>query len=181
MTYQRKYTVICDIDNCFVDSRMLAQYIPADNSRAGWDNFLTKIPLCTPNQQVIDMICATCDLHPVIFMTGREDRHTCRHDTIVQLKEFSNGKINMQDPECPHKLLMRDEFDYRPASVIKEEKLLQVIRAGYMPLVAIDDEIENCQMFMKYGLKTIRYDIEAQLLKRCEYDTSGHGTTERTE
>ena len=61
MTYQGKYTVICDIDNCFVDSRMLAQYIPADNSRAGWDNFLTKIPLCTPNQQVIDMICATCD------------------------------------------------------------------------------------------------------------------------
>ena len=134
-----------------------------------------------PKEQVIDMICATCDLHPVIFMTGREDRHTCRHDTIVQLKEFSNGKINMQDPECPHKLLMRDEFDYRPGPVVKEEKLLQVIRAGYMPLVAIDDEIENCQMFMKYGLKTIRYDIEAQLLKRCEYDTSGCDTTERAE
>ena len=168
--HKGRYTVICDLDNCFIDSREWNKFIPADNSRTGWDKYLDMIDLCKPNKQVIDMVCATCDLHPVIFMTGREDRHTCRHDTILQIKEYTDGKINMQDPKCVHKLLMRDEFDYRPAPIVKEEKLLQVIQHNYIPLVAIDDEIENCKMFMKYGMEVICYDIEKQLFKKCQYE-----------
>ena len=88
----------------------------------------------------------------------------------MQIKEYTDGKINMQDPKCVHKLLMRDEFDYRPAPIVKEEKLLQVIQHNYIPLVAIDDEIENCKMFMKYGMEVICYDIEKQLFKKCQYE-----------
>ena len=163
----KKYVVICDIDNCFVDSREWHKHIPEDNSRAGWDKCLDNINLCKPNEPVIAMVCATAALHPIIFITGREDRKNCRHDTIVQLKEFSHGVIDMQDPECPHKLLMRSEFDYRPSQIMKEEKLLEVIRNNCIPVIAIDDEIENCKMFMRYSIPTLHYDIETNDFKKC--------------
>lgn len=164
------YAVICDIDNCFTDSREWNEYTPENQTdRAGWDKFLDMHYLCKPNKPVIDLVCATAELLPVIFITSREDRKDCRHNTIVQIKEYSKGLINMQDPTCHHKLLMRSEFDYRPSDVVKQEKLIEIVNSDYRPIVAIDDDVNNCKMFLSYRIPTILYNIETNTFKKCKF------------
>ena len=154
------YVMICDIDNCFVDSRDWFKYVPEATDREGWDEYFKHDDLCKPNKPVIDLVCSTAELLPVFFVTSREDRKQNRHNTIKQIKDFSNGKIDMFDENSSHKLLMRAEFDYRESSVVKEEILLQIVNSGYTPIVAIDDDIHNCNMFHKYKIPTVLYDIE---------------------
>ena len=162
------YAVICDIDNCFTDSREWNKLIPQNSTnRAAWDNYLDHYYLCKPNKSVIDLVCATAELLPIIFITGREDRKDNRHHTIMQIKEFSKGIVDMQNVDCHHKLLMRSEFDYRPAPIVKQEKLIEMINAKYIPIVAIDDEVDNCKMFLSYKIPTILYDIETDTYKKC--------------
>ena len=159
MISNKRYVVICDIDNCFADSREWYRLVPpAGDDRSGWDEYQKHDDLCKPNKPVIDLICATADILPVFFLTGREDRKQNRHNTIIQIRDFSDGKIDMTVP-CEHKLLMRSEFDYRPSDVVKEEMLHQMITAGCIPVTAIDDEELNCAMFKKYDIPTVLYDI----------------------
>ena len=171
MEEDRMHAIICDIDNCFVDSREWHKHIPEDNTdRAGWDRFLEQIHLCKPNRAVIDYVCATAEILPIIFITGREDRKDCRRNTIKQLNEFSRGYVDFYAPNCHHKLLMRSEFDYRPADEVKEEHLIKIVEAGYTPHIAIDDELCNCKLYMRYRIPTIMYDIDTNTFKKCAYD-----------
>ena len=166
MTNNKKYVVICDIDNCFVDSREWFKLVPpAGDDREGWDEYQEHDDLCSPNSPVIDLMCATADILPVYFLTGREDRKQNRHNTILQIKEYSNGIIDMTVP-CEHKLLMRTEFDYRQSDIVKEEMLKQMVAAGCIPVVAIDDELANCEMYKRYNIPTVLYDIDTNTFNK---------------
>lgn len=168
-----KFVVICDIDNCFADSREWFKIVPpANDDREGWDNYLEHDDLCTANKQVVDLVCATAEILPVFFLTGREDRKNNRKNTMQQIKEYSRGIIDLEAPLTEHRLYMRSEFDYRPSDVVKEEMLVEMVKNGLMPIVAIDDEERNCAMFKKYNIPTVLYDINEQ--KFIKY----HGATE---
>ena len=154
------YVIICDIDNCFTDSREWGKLIPENANRADWDNYLDHIELCKPNKPVIDLVTCTAEILPVYFVTGREDRKNNRHNTIQQIKEYSKGVIDMFDPHSLHKLLMRAEFDFRSSDEVKDEKVKQIVASGHVPVVAIDDEEINCEVYCKYGIPTVLYKIE---------------------
>lgn len=154
------YVIICDLDNCFTDSREWGRFIPETNDRKAWDDYLDMFYLCKPNQPVIDLVTCTAEILPVYFVTGREDRKQNRHHTIQQIKDYTKGAINMFDPKSHHKLLMRAELDYRPSQDVKEEILKLIVQSGHSPVVAIDDEEENCKMFCRYGIPTVLYKID---------------------
>lgn len=167
MEKERKGVIICDIDNCFTDSRewiKLAEGLGADD-REGWDNYMKSAHLAKPNQSFIDFICRLSKLNPIYFLTGREDRLTLREDTEKHITEFSNGELKL-GVNCF--LKMRKEHDYRRSDIVKQEMYEEVIEEGYIPMSAIDDEAINCKMFKANGCGALIYDIENDSLDAYE-------------
>lgn len=163
MEKKNRGVIICDIDNCFTDSRewiKLAEGLGADD-REGWDNYMKSAHLAKPNQNFIEFICRLVKLTPIYFLTGREDRLTLREDTINHITNFSNGELKLGE-NCF--LKMRKECDYRRSDVVKKEMLDEVIAEGYTPMSAIDDEAINCKMFKENGCGALLYNIEEDTL-----------------
>ena len=52
---------------------------------------------------------------------------------------------------------MRNALDYRPAWIIKEETMLQKILPYYSIDLAIDDGLNNIEMFKTYNIDTYYY------------------------
>lgn len=163
----KKYVVICDIDNCYTDSREWVKHVPKVEgkdksvSRDLWDKYQTFSFLAKPNKSVIDFILAIAELTPIYFVTSRENRKNSREDAIHQIEKFSNNRIKIGDT---HKLFMRNEFDYRPSSEVKKEITMSILADGCIPVVAIDDDESNCKMFAELGIPTKLYDIETDKL-----------------
>lgn len=159
-----KYCIICDIDNVITDSREWFPYVPTDGSREGWDNYQSLIhKYCKPNKHMIDVVASIIDLIPVLFVTSRENRGTHITDTIKQLDKFSNGKFKIGE-NCH--IYFREEFDYRHSDIVKKELLDEILdNTEYVPLIAIDDCMENCTMFKDAGITTLWYDIDKQSME----------------
>ena len=109
-----QYVIICDIDNCYTDSRDWVKFAPLDVDekdksvfRERWDKFQTLSFLAKPNKSVIDFLLSISELTPIYFVTSREDRREARKDAEHQISKFSDGKIVIGDK---HKLFMRKEF-----------------------------------------------------------------------
>ena len=165
-----QYIIICDIDNCFTDSREWVKYAPLDVDekdksvfRERWDRFHSLSFLAKPNKSVIDFLLSISELTPIYFVTSREDRKEARKDTENQISKFSNGKIVIGDK---HKLFMRKEFDYRASAVIKEEIVREILDNDCIPVLAIDDDKSNCEMFCKLGIPTKLYNIETDTFEK---------------
>lgn len=152
-----EHVFVCDIDNCFTDSREWVKHAPSGNTREGWDKFLELYYLATPNKPFVDMVCSVAATMKIAFLTGREDRKQNRERTIKQIEEFSNGKIIVGENAI---LIMRADCDYRPSAAVKKDMISILADNGYTPVSAIDDEEENCEVFRKFGIPTIHYDIE---------------------
>lgn len=78
-----------------------------------------------------------------------------RYVTEKQIFNFSKGIIKIGDR---NKLLMRKDCDYRKSSEVKEEYLKELFSQGYHIIQAIDDDLDNIEMFEKYGIETTFYD-----------------------
>lgn len=160
---KKKYIVICDIDNCFTDSREWIKHAPKVDARDKsvardmWDKYQNLSFLAKPNKSVIDFIKAIAELTPIYFVTSREDRRSSRKDTEMQIEKFSEGAIKIGDV---HKLCMRHEFDYRKSDEVKKDITIDLMNEGCIPCVAIDDEERNCKMFAELGIPVKQYDIE---------------------
>lgn len=159
----KKYIVICDIDNCYTDSREWIKYAPQVDTRDKsvardlWDKYQNYSFLAKPNKSVIDFVKAIAELTPIYFVTSREDRKNSRKDTEAQIEKFSDGAIKIGDV---HKLCMRREFDYRMSDEVKKDITIALMAEGCIPCVAIDDEERNCKMFAELGIPVKQYDIE---------------------
>ena len=55
---------------------------------------------------------------------------------------------------------MRKDCDYDPSEVVKEEILTKkILPKGLNPIIAIDDEPSNIEMYKRYNIDTKLYDI----------------------
>ena len=93
---------------------------------------------------------------PIIFVTSREDYDNAKMITKKHIKDFSHGRISV-GPLHKNKLFMRPKDDFRSPADVKEEILKKKILPFYAPVLAIDDDIENINMFKKYGIYTYHY------------------------
>ena len=166
---EKKFIMICDIDNCYTDSREWIKLAPKiegkDKSLARdiWDKYQSFVFLAKPNKSVIDFVLANAELLPIYFLTSREDRKFQRQDTIRQLEKFSGDRLKIGDV---HKLCMRNEFDYRMSDEVKKDMTIGLMAKGCIPVVAIDDEERNCKMYAELGIPTKLYDIETDTFKK---------------
>ena len=148
--------VLVDIDNCYMDSReLIAKY------NGDWEAFAKNIPnLSVPNRPfingLIELIKAV-NIVP-IFTTGREDKGDVLSDSIKQIDEGSNG-VFVVGKTCF--LMLREKNDFRKGVLVKKD-MLDAIRTHYDPIVAIDDDMDICQMYVENGIpKVFHYNIES--------------------
>ena len=153
----KKACIICDIDGVYTDSREWNKHIPENvKDREGWVNFLKQNKLCKPNKPIILVLKMLSKVFPILFVTSRENYGNMRKITKEQIRNFSNGTINV-GPLSRHKLLMREANDFREAHIVKEEILKRDILPYYYPLMAIDDEPSNVEMFRRNSVFTKHY------------------------
>ena len=141
-------SLIVDLDNTLFDSTELEKYIPVDkHDRAGWDLYATKYYLVKPNKWCVGFIKKYKDDYRIIFMTAREDTIKGRLDTIKE--------INKVLPELDYILHMRPYNNFDNSDVVKLNLYNNRIKDYYEVEFAIDDDEQNCKMFIKQGIKTI--------------------------
>ena len=158
---KKPIAIICDIDNCYTDSREWIATAPINSGdkstdRKAWDEYQTRDYLCKPNNPFIEYIVRLSQVTPILFVTSREDRKNSKADTIRHIEEFSDGKIKLGDR---HKLFMRREFDYRPSNEVKKDILITEIIPNYVPILAYDDELRNIKMYAEMGIVCALYDL----------------------
>ena len=54
---------------------------------------------------------------------------------------------------------MREENDYRPSSEVKKDIIEREILPNYIPVIAIDDDIRNIQMYNDLGILTLQVKL----------------------
>jgi hypothetical protein len=150
-------SIIGDIDNVYSDSREWIKHIPKVSTREAWDKYHEKQYLAKPNKRMIRRIVEISKYIPILFVTSREDRHDMKKKTIEEIEKFSDNMIKIGPL---HKIYMRKDGDYDPSDVVKEDILLnKILPKGFNPIIAIDDEPANIEMYERHNIATKLYDI----------------------
>ena len=146
--------IICDLDGVFFDSREWLKYLPqGSEKREDWDNFANHVDLCKPNKPFIKTLSEVNKVIPTIFVTGRENTPFLFQKTKKQILRASNLSFT---PNINCKLIMRRMNDYRNAADVKEEVVKKLL-LSYNPIIAIDDEPANIEIYQKYKIPTLHY------------------------
>lgn len=134
--------VIVDIDSTIVDP----QYIEVErNGRIVWLH--QDMELDPPIAIVIEMVKSLYDrYYQIVFCSARNEES--RERTDKQLKKFFGL--------MPYKLYLRPDGDHRAVEESKADMLKQIKADGYLPVLAIDDDPNNCRMFVENGIHTLQ-------------------------
>lgn len=154
----KKNCILCDLDGVFIDSTEWDKHFPKENTKEVWVEFqgLCK-DYCKPNELFISYFIEAYGNKDVeiIFFTAREETEYLRKTTIEQIEEYSNNFFKV-GKNC--KLVMRPENNFIEDYEVKDIMLQERILPYYNVLLAIDDKIDNINMYMvKHNIKTYWY------------------------
>lgn len=150
--------IIFDIDDTLVSNPNFNKYIPKDNTREAWDIYLEKIDYykyAECNKKMIDILNVLAKEYTILFVTSRE--HTPDNRVLNNTYNTLKDIIDVSENGC--ELFMRDYNDFRPSWRVKEDLFTL---HGIDPkdvMVAIDDNIDNINMFKRYGINTVHITL----------------------
>jgi NLI interacting factor-like phosphatase len=162
--------IIFDLDGTIADIRHRLHFVkqkPKD-----WVSFLDACPDDALNEHVYELY-RRCDPAEVIICSGRNESH--REQTIAWLVKHGIGF---------NALLMRQNKDYRPDTVIKLEMLVQIRASQMKPILAIDDRPDVVRMWRRNGVPCLAVDDyswyepkpgQTDPLEWLEYMVTQHG------
>lgn len=127
--------IICDLDGTLV----------ANNKWDGtFETFYDTITECYPVDWCLNLLQG---LHKqkvkIIFMTARGEH--CKNITKIHLNSWL---------DFPYELYMRKQDDIREDHIVKRDYTEELLKK-YDILLALDDNIKNCQMFRSYGITAL--------------------------
>jgi len=166
-----KQAIICDIDGCLIDSAWIWDEIERKGltGEEMWKFFdeNANAPLSAAHYPLVKILQqALSKENDLIFVTARSEsiREETRHRLagIIYDKEFI--------------LLMRPLENADPSARVKEVHLVELLK-NYEINLAIDDEQANCDMFEKYGIPCIKWEIKMS----CGSKTKNMENTTRPE
>lgn len=115
---------------------------------AKWDYFIKH---CNSDRtqsykNILDLWFCLSSRYKIFISTARNEK--CKKDTLYKLAKccFFTTEDN---------LLMRKSNDYRPATEVKKEHLLQIMK-NFNIILFIDDDLANCEMAKELGILTLR-------------------------
>lgn len=148
-----KKAIICDIDGCLLNTELVYKEIFRKNLTGDekWNYFHEQAnnpSIVSKNSRLFDLLNNYTKLnYQVILLTARS--FEIYHKTYEYLTLGIGAKL-----ELPL-LKMRELNDRRPAHIVKQEILSELQKEYYIEF-AIDDETENCEMFKRNGILTLK-------------------------
>lgn len=145
--------IIFDIDGVLLDTSFIFEEIFELKLKgdAKWDYFMANC-----NSDRVSKIKGAIELYwqfsngghaPYIFFsTARNEK--CKEATLNKL--WKEGFIIPDEG-----LFMRKNGDYRPATEVKKEHLLEIMKK-YEIIAFIDDDLANCEMAKELGVLALR-------------------------
>ncbi|PWL79683.1 hypothetical protein DBY21_02770 [Candidatus Gastranaerophilales bacterium] len=111
-----------------------------------WQYFHKEVHKCSVNGWCRDLIIALkfSGITPV-FITARSEE-IWRETGMSIVKCLDMAYFNLH---------MRKLGDKRPGDIVKEEILHDEVLPRYAVLFALDDDIKNCEMYVKYGIPVL--------------------------
>ena len=149
---EKEICAIFDLDGVIFDSREWGKYAPKEkDDREGWDYFAKHADVCKPNLSKINLVKDLSKVLNIIFITSREGSPFLKKATKDQLKKcLGNTKYT---------LCMRPYKDYRTSVEVKKEILEKNVLPKYDPILAVDDDLENINMFKSFNIPTHHYTL----------------------
>lgn len=157
----KRKAIVCDIDGVLLDSEHIMQE-SEDLELYGdlkWDyfyNHCNDVEVISETKKYIDSFVhatyevevepnvITIDSVTLIVSTARNEK--CRVETIDKLAQheiFFN------------RMYMRKDGDLRPASEVKREHLIKIMKE-FDVIAFIDDDLQNCEMAKSLGILSLR-------------------------
>lgn len=140
--------IIVDLDGTLLQSQHAVDFADV-NGNIDWKKWTASTAFATVNMWCADIVRTfAADGYQILFLTARSDSKEFRAITETWLK---NNAFDM----IPYKLIMRDEFDKRPDTVIKEEIYNTKIAPYYNVSFAIDDKKKIVDMWRNIGVPAL--------------------------
>lgn len=149
---KKQKAIICDIDGCLLNTERIFKEIfqknlKGDEKWAYFHKFANEPSHAIKNQFLINcLIFASKNDYEILLVTARNEE--IYKETFKYLYDNSGEVFDF-------KLFCRKHNDYRPAWIVKEEITKELLKK-YNIIMAIDDEISNCQMFESLGILTFK-------------------------
>lgn len=155
MTKIKQKAVICDIDGVLLDTAHIFDRIEKAGLQGNdkWDFFNRHANDYDVeiDSRVIEMLeVFALRGFRIIFMTARSSEIWKQTRAKIETSIAQYAQVSF----C-FELAMRDEPDTRPSNEVKQD-LLNKAQEFYSILCAIDDEDENCEMFAKNNILTLK-------------------------
>jgi len=164
---RKRQCIIVDIDETLC-TEPFEDDVPQESSRELWDKYHERRKFYSPRiykviQPVVDIVNGIYQTKKckVIFITAREN--TCNGKILLNTYRFIRKHFkcfdDVYDFNRKYKLYMREENDYRPSSEVKKDIIEREILPKYIPVIAIDDDIRNIQMYNDLGILTLQVKL----------------------
>ena len=145
---EKPKAIVLDVDGVCLDSSKIIEELFELKLKgdAKWDYFREhcngdRVEVINSTRSFINNVYPRCR---IILSTARNEK--CKESTKQRLED--EGFLFDE-------LYMRPENDYSPASEIKRNHLLEIIKS-YDILAFIDDDLTNCEMAKELGILTLR-------------------------
>ena len=144
----KRKAIVCDIDGVLLDSSHLmqeAEYFELYGDLK-WDyfyNHCNDVEVITETKEFILKCAETFD---ILLSTARNEK--CKYTTLNKLQ-----KEGLFFLSCD--IYMRKQDDFRPASEVKREHLIEIMKE-FDVIAFIDDDIDNCEMAKELGILSLR-------------------------
>ena len=150
--------IIFDIDDTLVSNPDFTKYIPEINTREAWDLYLKKIDYyrhAKCNYNMVNLLRLLAQKYKILFVTSRENDP---NDYVLDNTYITiHNMIDLKNID--YALYMREYNDFRPSWKVKEDLFTVHNINPKDVMVAIDDNIDNINMFKRYGINTMHITL----------------------
>ena len=144
----KKKCIICDVDGVLLDVSRIYKEIHKRKLKGEekWEFFhkyANNPEWAVKNKDIFQIVNGFIDKTNAELFLVTARKECLFYSTLIYLSMFT-----------PY-LIMRKKNDKRPAVELKEEALKE-IQKDYDVVLAIDDELQNCLMYKRNGITTLR-------------------------
>ena len=146
--------IVCDIDGCLLDTSSVFKEIEKQGLTGSkkWDYFNTNANGADVQfNPILSQILEHFSIlnYKIILLTARCE--SIRHQTMFKI----NNENRLAGLDYNYALYMRKEDD-KSKSWESKQKNLEEIKNQYSIIVAIDDDDDNCRMFNRNNILTMK-------------------------
>lgn len=139
--------IIVDLDATLADNAHRTKYVDGSQQK-DWNTFNALSAYDPHNEWCKELVIAFSMLnYKIIFLTARSGSEETRKVTVEWLANHVSG--------IPYELIMRDEGDYRPDYITKQELYTMKVAPYYNVLFAVDDKKAVVDMWRDLGITAL--------------------------